>query len=313
MANDPRHLAALTAVRRLLGPLIPLLLEQGLGVGPFEEMIRSLYVEAACPLAQRSRRRVSSSRRDLSPTRGKPSIATVAMLTGLTRAVVAKLLNSGRERDHPNVIGHQRAERVLAGWQHDPHFRDDRTGAPALLPLRGSGRTFTSLVKRHSGDPRVRTLLTELLRVRAVRKHKDGHLELIRSTYASSQLDAQGIELIGELARDYIQTLVGNARHPGMPLYARRVINSRLNAREVGRLLRDIALQADATMESVDAAINDPSATLSARDPRPADRLGATFFVFHEAQSSGPELKGDGPHARARKRALGFSGRRRHK
>lgn len=286
MANDPRHPAALAAVRQLLSPVIPLLLELGLGVGPFEDMIRGLYVEAARPLAQQSRRGTNSSQQSVKRNRGKLSVASIAMLTGLTRAAVADFLENRPHRGSENAIGHQRAERVLAGWQHDPHFRDDRTGTPALLALRGAGRTFTTLVKRHSGDPRVRTLLNELLRVRAVRRHKDGRLELLRSTYASSQLDAAGLTLIGEHARDYLQTLVGNARHPAVPLYARRVVNSRLDASEAGKLLRDIALQADATLESVDAAINDPAATLSARDPKPASRLGAAFFVFHDVAAS---------------------------
>lgn len=289
MSSDPRHLAALTACGRLLEPLVPLLLELGIGVGQFEDLIRSLYVQAAKSVALRSRKggERSASSRD---ARRQPSVAAIAMLTGLTRAVVAQLLDKGSVRAFPNVIGHQRAERVLSGWQHDPDFRDDRTGTPALLALRGTGRTFTALVKRHSGDPRVRTLLTELLRVRAVRRHRDGRLELIRSTYASRELDPQGIALIGEYARDYLQSLVGNARRPAVPLYMRRVMNTRFDSAEAGKLLRDIALQADATMESVDAAINDPSATVTARDAgRPMSRLGATFFVFHDV---GPSHEG---------------------
>jgi len=285
MTNDPLKPAAMTAVSTLLAPVIPLLLELGIGVGDFETLTRQLYVESAQKMADGAvsvggGRARTSRRRRVPPARS--GTAAIAMLTGLTRAAVMKVLQTGRARDPDSAIGQPRAERVIAGWLHDPEFRDDRTGKPALLALRGEGPSFTSLVKRHSGDPRVRTIRNELQRVQAIRRHPDGRLELIRETYAPSSFDSDGIALLGEYARDYIQTLVHNVQHPpGLALYVRRVVNDNLDSAEIGKLHRDIALQADATMESIDAAVNDPSATVSAREQNLRGvRFGASFFIF---------------------------------
>jgi len=290
MAHDSLKPAVLNAVSALLTPVIPLLLELGVGVGDFETLIRRLYVDAARKMttldgqpngAQTGKPRARRSR-------VKPATAAIAMLTGLTRAAVTKLLETGTDREADNAIGQPRAERVMTGWRHDPEFRDDSTGKPALLPMRGEGLSFTSLVKRYSGDPRVRTIRQELERVKAIRRRPDGRWELLRDTYAPASFDSDGIALVGEYARDYLRTLVHNVRQPpGLALYVRRVVNTRLDPAEVGKLHRDIALQADATMESIDAAINDPSATLSEDQPL-AMRFGAGFFIFQHPATQAP-------------------------
>jgi hypothetical protein len=216
--------------------------------------------------------------------------------------MVGRLLKTGEDRDQDNLYGRPRAERIISGWLHDPEFRDDRTGRPALLPMAGERKSFTSLVKRHAGDPRVRTIREELKRVKAIRRHSDGRWELIRETYAPAGLDAAAISLLGEHAEDYIRCLVHNVLHPGLAHSTKHVVNVRVDPDEVGKLLRFAALQADATMQTLDAAINDPAATLGLQEmTKRGERLGAGFFLVHSVDSEQPSDGTTGAVGRRRK------------
>jgi hypothetical protein len=283
--HNPLGPAALGAVSSLLAPVVPLLLELGVGIGDVETVLKLLYVQAAQGLVlAQGKEKSEAGPRATNPLKIQASIATLAMMTGLTRKAVARLLTLGTDRDASSDIGRQRAERVISGWLHDPDYRNERTGLPAILPLRGPPPSFTSLVKQHSGDPRVRTILTELRRVRAIRDHPGRKVELIRHSYAPSGLDPAAIALVGEQAADYIRTLVHNVKRPSWPLYSRRVVNARVDSAELGRLMRHCATLADSTMESFDAAINDPSASTSSESASgQAGRLGAGIFIFHDA------------------------------
>ena len=295
MKHDPLGPAALEAVSRLLAPAVPLLLELGVGIGDVETILKRLYVEAARQAVVAQPRGQKASFGRVHSRKARASTAAIAMLTGLTRSAVTKLLTSGTDREVGNAIGRQRAERVISGWLHDPDFRNNRTGLPAVLPIRGDAPSFTSLVKRHSGDPRVRTILTELRRVRAVCDRPGRRLELIRQSYAPSGMDPAAIALLGEHAGDYIRTLVHNVKNPSLPLYTRCVVNARLDPEELAKLLRDSALQAETTLQSLDAAVNDPSSTVTAQTPsQQVVRFGAGFFLFHDANPASPGADASG-------------------
>jgi hypothetical protein len=304
MPGDALRPAALEALSSLLTPLVPLLLELGVGTGDVETEVKRLYVHAAARLAvgQRKPRRRPQRSKHVEEV----STAAIAMLTGLTRTAVQKLQQQGSDREADNSIGYQRAERVISGWLHDPDFRDDKSGLPAILPLRGAGISFTELVRRHSGDPRVRTILLELKRVRAIKEHSRQRWELVRHSYAPTGLDAQAVRLVGVHAADYLRTLVQNLKQPGLPLFARTVVNSQFDSRELGKLLRDCALQGNATLDSLDAALNDPSATVT-RDPdAPVPmRVGASFFLFEQKPEANSAIQRAGltaPTKRAARR-----------
>jgi hypothetical protein len=280
---------ALEATGRVLAPIVPLLLELGVGVGDIQTLIKKLFVTAA-DAAIRSPASASRRTPSKSDQKRKGRITTIAVRTGLTRAMVGRLLNTGKDRDQTKRQGRPRAERVISGWLHDPEFRDDRTGRPALLPMAGDRKSFTSLVKRHAGDPRVRTIREELKRVKAIRRHSDGRWELIRETYTPAGLEAAAISLLGEHAEDYVRCLVHNVLHPGLAHFTKHIVNVRVDPDEVGKLLRFAALQADATMETLDAAINDPSATLGLQETtKRAERLGAGFFLIHSVENPQPQ------------------------
>ena len=270
---------ALAALGQLLGPAVPLLMEMGVGLGDCTRVLEQLYVDAGHSLARgRAAKRTA-----------RPPISRISVITGLHRAKVAELLRSPPPPAITSGGRRHRAERVMQGWLADPDFRDAGTGQPAVLSLRGSGSTFTLLVKRHSGDPRVRTILQELKHVRAVRQHCDGRVELVRTTYAPPTLDTGAIAAAGECARDYLSTLIHNIRHPSRQLYARSVVNARFVQSEVAKVSRNLIVQAEATMDAVDSAVRAPAVTLGLREPDSAGaRFGATLFFICEPYGRDP-------------------------
>ncbi len=254
------------AMLRLLEPLVRLLLEAGIGVGEFNKLAKMAYARAA---------------RDAQPE-ATPNISRIAVLTGIPRGEVAEILRRPEEYRVEPERGVQRAERVLQGWWKDADYCDN-DGTPSKLPLRGPRRSFAALVKRYAGDPRVLTLLKELLRVKAVRRLPDGKLEVLSRTFATARWDSAGIEIVGDRVRDLLDTLVYNLKHPSSPRYARFVVNSQVDPRFVPLLLRDITQQSEVLADTFQDALNDPERIVRpARSAQDAHRISIGIFVTEE-------------------------------
>lgn len=265
--SESLKLAVLAAARRLLEPLARLLLEAGIGVGEFHVVAQRAFVRAA---------------HDMGDEAHRPNVSRIALLTGLRRPQVTEILAADDAASPTPDRGRHRAERVLAGWWTDSDFLDE-DGRPLALPLRGSRRSFAALVKRYSGEPRVITLLDELVRVKAVRRLPDGRIEALSRTYATARWDAEGIVTIGERIREHLDSLLHNVRHPSRPRYERVIVNAQLDPRYAPMLLRDFANQADALVDAMDDALNDPAATIRpTQRAQDALRLGVAIYVFEE-------------------------------
>ena len=81
--SDALKLAVRRALMRLLGPLVRLLLDAGMGVGDFVSLLKVAYVRAA---VQQGRSVAGSVR---------PNVSRIAVVTGLTRVEVTAILASG--------------------------------------------------------------------------------------------------------------------------------------------------------------------------------------------------------------------------
>jgi hypothetical protein len=280
--------AVMRAVLRLLDPLVRLLLDAGIGIGEFHQLAKRAYVRAAL---------------EASTLKDKPNFSQIGVLTGIPRREIASLLENSDTQPPEVERGTQRAERVLRGWWNDPEFRD-ASGRPAILPLRGRRSSFTALVNRYAGDPRVRTLLQELLRVKAVRRLVDKRLEVLSPTFATVRWDGSGVEVVGERVRDLLATLVYNLKHPSRPHYARFVVNAQVDPRFVPLLMRDVTEQAEVLADSFEDALNDPERTVRpARIAQDAHRLGLCIFVVEEATLVEPAADRQSISARAGRKA----------
>jgi hypothetical protein len=266
--SESVKLAVRLAVLRILDPLVKWLLQAGMGVGDLMSLVKVAYVRAAREQGLESHgesQRANASR--------------IAVVTGLTRAEVANIL-SGDQLENPYRRGRQRAERVLSGWWNDPAFQDS-AGRPRTLQPRGGKGSFAGLVDQYSGErSRVATILSELLRVKAIRKLADGRLQAISRTYATARWSAEGIESLGEELGEHCAALLHNLNHPERPLYARRIVNTRLDPRYLPMLLRDMEQQSETLTDSMDDALNDPQKTLKGKRDGETTSLGLALYLF---------------------------------
>jgi hypothetical protein len=272
--------AVLSAVLRLLQPLVRLLLDAGVGVGEFQQLAKRAYV------------RVARDRSD----EAKPNISRIAVLTGITRAEVASILAEPGDAPPPPDRGAHRAERVLQGWWQDPEFIGP-AGKPLALPLRGKRRSFAALVQRYAGDPRVATLLDELVKAKAVRRTAEDHIEVLSKTFNTARWDADGVANIGERVYGLLDTLVHNLKHPTRPRFERLVVNTRLDPKYVPLLVRDLTQHTDVLADALQDALTGSDRTLEPRrEAQDAHILGIGFYLIEQptvipADPSAPAMR----------------------
>jgi len=210
--DDLRH-QLLKAYRRLLNPLIRILIRNGVTAIETGELLRQVFVDAA------TSDEFELPGRRLSDTR-------VAILTGLSRKEVHRLRH---ESSMTQGAGTQsRVARVIAGWNQDPDFTGPY-GLPLAIPFEDDPRidapSFTELVRRHSGDMAPRAMLDELLRTGLAELDEDGLIRNTGRTYIPNQLDPAAIERLGKVLARIADTLDFNNKVSAPPLgrYERNV------------------------------------------------------------------------------------------
>lgn len=213
MGSDDLRLQLLKAYRRLLNPLVRILIRNGVTATETEELLRQVFVDAATSDEfQLPGRRLSDTR--------------VAILTGLSRKEVHRLRHETfRVREAADV---SRVARVIAGWNQDPDFTGPY-GLPRVIPFEDDPRidapSFAELVRRHSGDMAPRAMLDELLRTGLAEVDDDGLIRNTGRTYIPEQLDPAAIDRLGRVLARIADTLDFNNKVSSPPLgrYERNV------------------------------------------------------------------------------------------
>jgi hypothetical protein len=182
--------ALTSAVRRLLRPLVRLLLRNGMAYADFIALVRREFVEAAA--------------QDFSLPGRKQSVSRVSVITGINRKEVKRILDDPEEISPPE---NNRAARVISGWMRDDEFCD-KQGNPQPLSwgLHDSTPSFESLVKKHSGDMPARSVLDELVRVGAVTLESH-QVTLTATGYIPAASNEELLRLSGVGIADLVATI----------------------------------------------------------------------------------------------------------
>lgn len=183
-------------VLTILRSLARLLLRQGISFGEFSEMARRAYVEVAF--------------RDFTLPGRKPSIARVAVITGLHRKEVVRLSAPLSDSPESNeTMNSNRAQRVVNAWLTDRRFRD-KSGAPRELSLKNGKGSFHELVKDYSGDITGRAILDELIRQGVVEKTDQRTVRLNAQGFVPSSDNAEKVHFASVHVRDLLETIQHN-------------------------------------------------------------------------------------------------------
>jgi len=162
--------AIATAAIKIFSPLVRILLRNGITYKTAAEWLRWTYTMVARDEFKLPGRKQSKSR--------------IAVLTGLSRVEVDRLLNAPDPHTSSAIDQYHRASRVLDGWVHDPLYKNNDT--PLELEFDGPEPSFSSLVENYSGGVPPRSILDELLRVNSIEKTKEGKIQLKQAYFVAS-------------------------------------------------------------------------------------------------------------------------------
>lgn len=238
----PPSQALARAVRRLLRPLVRILLRHGVSFKEFAEWAKQVYVEVAD--------------RDFPLPGRKQTHARISVLTGLTRKDVQRIRELVPDADADALRQYHRAARVVGGWVRDHRFADAR-GAPAILPVEGDERSFAALVRAYSGDMPHRAVLDELVRVGAAVREGDA-VRLVADAYVPQRGDPQKLLILGTDVEALVETIDHNLEaEPCEARFQRKVAYNNLPVEALPRLRTLGAARAQALLEELDRWLAD--------------------------------------------------------
>jgi hypothetical protein len=260
--------SVVAAVRRLLRPLVRLLVTHGITYPYLIELLKQVYVETAADEFAIGGKRPTDSR--------------LTLLTGVHRKDIRRLLREpGPAPESPPglTLGTQ----IVARWLGERAYCDAR-GKPIALPRtprRGGVRSFAGLVESVSTNVRPRSVLDELVRLGVVEIDADDNVHLVtRGFVPGKELDAKAY-YFGEALHDHLASGVHNLTGAGPPELERSVYYDELSPAAVAKL----RARAETLAMSALQAINVEGMALERDDPpRPDERMKIRLGVFFHAE-----------------------------
>src|SRR4051812_46444897 len=187
----------LYAFRRVMRPLIRILVRSGVRYDDFLELVRGVYVETAI--------------RDGLGVNTKPTRAKISISTGVPRRDVDRFIdNDGALPSAPKTLTATLSE-ILNKWHTDPHFVGPY-GIPLELEVKGQkSRSFAELVTSVDTTAPVRDVLEELMRLRTVVWSGDTHVRTVsRAFIPVEEMSPAQLEFFGNALTRLANTLQYN-------------------------------------------------------------------------------------------------------
>lgn len=283
-SNDPIKEATIAALKCVVDPLVDLMFDAGVTVHEFSQLVRERAVRTA------ARRIVKESGRD--------NKSRVAIITGLPRSEVARVLKLD-EAWPAKALGQHPARRLLSAWFDNPRFLASN-GDPAVLPIFGKRHSFERLVAMHSRGIPVRAMLDELTQIGAVEILPDQQVRAKCRIPVSTGLTDNAVAAIGDRTRDLIATLTNNLRRKSSPLFEGTAVVDNADLEMASLVRREIAEQGANFINGANSLLSrscvKPSrstAKISAKC-----RLGVTVYYFQDDIEGAMESKTEATYMR---------------
>jgi hypothetical protein len=227
--------------RRILYPLVRILVRFGVSAGEFKAIVDSVYAHAGSEYLAEQREKVTYSK--------------LAVITGINRAFLPAILANPQDEFHPrsNTQLH-RASRVLNGWYDDKLFQTS-LGDPAVLPVDGERQSFRQLVELYSGGVYHQTMLSELVRVGAIRLIGGGHVRALRRNLINSGANLESMLTTAEIAGDMLDTLEHNLKAPAEKALLVRTAIGHIEASAVPLFRKRLETRANGMLQAIDVFI----------------------------------------------------------
>ncbi|MCR9276987.1 MAG: DUF6502 family protein [Pseudomonadaceae bacterium] len=268
----------LRAARRILLPLVRIMLRNGIASDAFTELVRKAYVDVADD--------------EFGIPGKKQTVSRISVITGLNRKEVARLrgmdpVDGGDER------WRNRAATVLGAWELDPAFLD-RKGDPLELKFAGASPSFSDLVKKHSGDMQPRAVLDELIRVGSVESVEGERFRMSRRGYEPSGDPEAMIDILGVDAAEFIETIDFNVQNnPDESLMQGKVLYNNVPVEHERAFLDFSRRQGRKLIDELNHWLSERDLPKDSPESQPRRTLGVGIFQINKPSPFGPEATGD--------------------
>ncbi|MFJ4383418.1 DUF6502 family protein [Pseudomonas sp. NPDC089408] len=271
----------LSALRRVMRPLVRLMLRKGVTYTVFADLLKEVFVDVA--------------HREFRLNDTPPTDSRISLLTGVHRKDVRRL------RSDAGVACESLPENITLGaqlvtvWTTSPPFCS-RPGQALALPRLasvGGDCSFDALVAKVSTDIRGRVVLDEWLRLGVVRLDEQDCVHLEAQAFVPQKGFDEKAAYFGHNLHDHACAAVHNLSSEGPPFFERSVHYDALSPASVEQLREVVAKDG---MQAL-LAISRLSAELESTDaPSAEQRQRITVGLYFYTEATDPELsKTPGP------------------
>jgi uncharacterized protein DUF6502 len=199
------------SLRRLLRPLVKIMLREGLTYSHFAAIAQMAFLESAA--------------KDFSGKGMKSPVASVCALTGMPLEQVKAVLLEHEKYEASELLELSNPfARVLHGWHNDRDYVGPY-GFPVDLPFDSGPLNFTILAGRHAPGVSPATILQELQRVGAVTEVGVDVWKPLKREYIEPSLSPVNLGRMASLVESLLSTLENNTSRTrtGTDLFERTV------------------------------------------------------------------------------------------
>lgn len=263
--------ALLLALRKVLRPLVRLLLSFKIAFPQLAEMLKSVYVEVANEEFRLPNKAQTDTR--------------LSLLTGIHRKDIKRLKNQViNEKEVPMVINV--GARLVARWVGEKMYQDAQ-GLPLVLPQKAKGApSFEQLVVDVcKQDIRPRVILDEWLNLGIVTIDADKKVNLNTQAFIPQKgLDEKSF-FLGHNIADHLASATHNLLNQQPPFFERCVYYDGLSSESIEQLHQ---LVSEKGMDTL-VTINELAMKLKAQDmvePHHQHRINIGLYVYHEVEKN---------------------------
>lgn len=267
---------ALSACRKLMEPIIGILLRNGITNKDLAAVCKQLYVQVAS--------------KEFGIRGRQTNLSRVALLTGIDRKEVGRIKEAW-QKNHASEntqYSQDRLTRVLSGWHQDTDFIDDQ-GIPKIIPVEGNAVSFAQLARRYGGDMPTSTLLKELKRSDAIKEDEAGNLQVLKRYFIPAQSDPGALLRAGSVLSDLGNTLEhnlykANTQKNQSLRFERRASNAEMSPQVAAEFRAFVELEGQTFLEKIDAWLtaHEQAPTTTIKASAPKLRLGVGAYLIEE-------------------------------
>lgn len=257
------------AFKRILRPLVRVMLARGMHYPAIAEMLKSLFVEIADKEFKLDSKRQTDSR--------------VSLLSGVHRKDVKRLRRGIPYAGKSSEVRISLDAQIIAAWNATPAYVDEE-GIPkplARFAQDGGEQSYEALVKKVSTDIHPRAVLDEWLRRGIAAINEKNEIYLKTEAFIPAAGDTEKLFYFGHDLHDHAAASAHNMLNRGEPMLERCVHYDILDAKSVATIQEFATKQGMRALRAVNKHAAEAVAT---RDNAPENVARITFgvYFYHE-------------------------------